>query len=426
LARQFIPLLATGFQQNLRFPPYLLLNKASIGTCSLEFPYAFERIVGILIRHRARSGKALSAAAGTAAPRSSKSEDLMKSDVPGILIVDDNDDNRYTLQLLLEADGHERVASATGGHEAIALLNKEKFNLVLLDMMMPDLNGDEVLKIIKGNTETRDIPVVMISADSDTEKVSKCIELGADDYLPKPFNPAILRARIGAALRRGSLRALETEYLARVEQEKQNSERLLRNVLPPEIANRLRNGATSIADHFDDATVIFADVVGFGEITARMKAYEVVGCLNHLFSQFDKLAEDFGVEKIKTIGDNYMAVAGVPTPRSGHARAAVKFALDMIAAASRLQSRLPVPFPIRVGLHSGPVMAGIIGAHRFAYDVWGDTVNVASRLEGASHANRVLVSATTASALGDEFKFEGPHKIETKEKRVVEAFFVTR
>jgi adenylate cyclase len=350
----------------------------------------------------------------------------MSSDVPGILIVDDNDDNRYTLQLLLEADGHERIASAAGGNEAIALLNKEKFNLVLLDMMMPDLNGDEVLKIIKGNTETRDIPVVMISADSDTEKVSKCIELGADDYLPKPFNPAILRARIGAALRRGSLRALETEYLARVEQEKQNSERLLRNVLPPEIANRLRNGANSIADHFDDATVIFADVVGFGKITARMKAYEVVGCLNHVFSEFDKLAGDFGVEKIKTIGDNYMAVCGLPTPRSGHARAAVRFALDMIAAAGRLQSRLPVPFPIRVGLHSGPVMAGIIGTHRFAYDVWGDTVNVASRLEGASQANRVLVSATTANALGGEFNLEGPHKIETKEKRIVEAFFVSR
>ncbi len=350
----------------------------------------------------------------------------MESAIPGILIVDDNDDNRYTLQLLLEADGHERIACAGGGKEAIALLDKAKFNLVLLDMMMPDLNGDEVLKIIKGNPETRDIPVVMISADTDTEKISKCIELGADDYLPKPFNPTILRARITAALRRGSLRALETEYLARIEQEKRHSESLLRNVLPPEIANRLRNGANVIADHFEDATVIFADVVGFGRITARMKAYEIVGCLNHLFSEFDKLAEDVGVEKIKTIGDNYMAVAGVPTPRPGHARTAVKLALDMVAAAARLQSRLPVPFPIRVGLHSGPVMAGIIGTRRFAYDVWGDTVNIASRLEGASQANRVLVSAATANLLGGDFNLDGPHKIDTKEQRVIEAFFVSR
>ena len=350
----------------------------------------------------------------------------MKSGVPGILVVDDSEVNRYTLELLLKADGHERVVSAKGGKEALAFLEAEKFSLVLLDMMMPDLNGDEVLKIIKSKAETRDIPVVMISADTDTENVSKCIELGADDYLQKPFNPAILRARIGAALRRGSLRALETEYIERIEQEKRNSEKLLRNVLPPEIAGRLHNGGGVIADHVDDATVIFADVVGFGKITARMKVYEVVGCLNHLFSEFDRLAEDVGVEKIKTIGDNYMAVAGVPTPRASHARVAVKLALDMVEAAGRLQSRLPVPFPIRVGLHSGPVMAGVIGTRRFAYDVWGDTVNIASRLEGASQPNRVLISAATAGQLGDEFALEGPHKIETKEQRVVEAFIVSR
>lgn len=207
----------------------------------------------------------------------------MSANDPGILIVDDNDDNRYTLQLLL--DGHERIASASGGNEAIALLDKEKFNLVLLDMMMPDLNGDEVFKIIKGNPDTRDIPVVMISADSDTEKVSKCIELGAEDYLPKPFNPTILRARIGAALRQQSLRALQTEYVSQMEQAKKDSDGLLRNMLPAEIAARLRRVESNIADSFDAATVMFADVVGFGKITARMKAYEIVGCLNQLFSE---------------------------------------------------------------------------------------------------------------------------------------------
>ena len=204
---------------------------------------------------------------------------IMDSKLPSILIVDDNEDNRYTLQLLLESDGHERIASASGGNEAIALLDKENFSLVLLDMMMPDLNGDEVLRIIKGNPDTRDIPVVMISADSDTEKVSKCIELGAEDYLPKPFNPTILRARIGAALRQQSLRALQTEYVSQMEQAKKDSDSLLRNMLPSEIAARLRRGESNIADSFDDATVMFADVVGFGKITSRMKAYEIVGCL---------------------------------------------------------------------------------------------------------------------------------------------------
>src|SRR5438093_1550391 len=372
---------------------------------------------------------ARSAAQNRAADAISRGEELevrMASDLPGILIVDDNEDNRYTLQLLLETDGHERIASAASGTEAIALIEKEKFSLVLLDLMMPDMNGDEVLRLIKSDPDKRDIPVVMISADTDAEKVAQCIELGADDYLTKPFNPTILRARIAAALRRHSLRALENEYVGKIENEKRHSENLLRNILPAEIATRLRNGESNIADHFDDATVIFADVVGFGKITARMKAYEIVGCLNHLFSEFDRLAEDAGVEKIKTSGDNYMAVAGVPTPRPNHARTATKLALDMIVAAGRLQSRLPVPFPIRVGLHSGPVMAGVIGTRKFAYDVWGDTVNIAARMEAASEPNRVLASAVTVKALGSQYRFDGPHKVDTKEGRVVEAFFVSR
>src|SRR5919201_2432236 len=344
---------------------------------------------------------------------------------PSILIVDDNEDNRGTLQLLLESDGHERIASASSGTEALALLEKQKFSLVLLDLMMPELNGDEVLKLIKSDPDKRDIPVVMLSADTDVDKVSQCIELGSDDYLSKPFNPTILRARIAAALRRHSLRALENEYLGKMENEKRHSESLLRNILPTEIVTRLRNGESNIADHFDDATVIFADVVGFGKITARMKAYEIVACLNQLFSEFDRLAEDAGIEKIKTIGDNYMAVSGVPTPRANHMRMAAKFALDTVAATARLRSRLPVPFTIRVGLHSGPVMAGVIGTRKFAYDVWGDTVNIAARLEAASAPNRVLASATSMKSLGGEYCFDGPHKVESKEGRMLEGYFVT-
>lgn len=350
----------------------------------------------------------------------------MSADGPALLVVDDNDDNRYTLTRRLEREGYSNLTMATNGREALDLLQAKPFHLVLLDMMMPGMNGDEVLKTIKDNPDTRDIPVVMISADTDIEKVARCIEVGADDYLPKPFNPTILRARVSAALRRGSLRALENEYLARVEQEKRRSESLLRNVLPADIAVRLGNGAKDIADYFDEATVIFADVVGFGRITARMKPYEIVGCLNRLFSEFDKVAEDVGVERIKTIGDNYMTVVGVPTARSGHARVAVKLALDLVAAAERLRLQLPVPFPIRVGVHTGPVMAGVIGTHRFAYDVWGDTVNIASRIEGASKQGCVLVSGTTAKAAGGDYQFDGPHKIETKEQRIIETFFASR
>jgi adenylate cyclase len=121
-----------------------------------------------------------------------------------------------------------------------------------------------------------------------------------------------------------------------------------------------------------------------------------------------------------------MAVAGVPTPRSNHVRMAAKFALDMVAVTGRLRARLPAPFTIRVGLHSGAVMAGVIGTRKFAYDVWGDTVNIAARMEAASQPSRVLASAATVKALGSDYALDGPHKVDTKEGRLLEAFFVSR
>src|SRR5215207_10100692 len=125
---------------------------------------------------------------------------VMHTAAPRILVVDDNEDNRYTLDLFLRGDGHEAVATASGGREALATIEREQFSLVLLDIMMPDLSGEEVLTILKSNPQTRDIPIIVISADSEHDRVSRCIELGADDYIPKPFKPAILRARVASAL----------------------------------------------------------------------------------------------------------------------------------------------------------------------------------------------------------------------------------
>lgn len=351
---------------------------------------------------------------------------MVASDLPSILIVDDNDDNRYTLKLLLEAAGHSNITCASGGKEALDLVAREKFSLILLDMMMPDLSGEEVLRRIKSNPETRDIPILVISAESDTDLVSRCIDLGADDYLPKPFNQAILRARVTSALRKYSLRSLENEYLAKLEQEKRYSESLLKNILPAEIALRMRGGESNIADQIEEATILFADVVGFAKITQRMKAYEIAGSLNRLFSEFDRLADEAKVDKIRSVGDNYMAAAGLSVPLAEHARVAANLALDMVAASQRLQSVLPTPFPIRVGVHSGPVMAGVISIRKLAYDVWGDTVTVAARIEAASQPNRVLASAVTAKKLQGAFSLEGPHNVETKEHRVLETFFVAR
>src|SRR5262249_17868954 len=149
-----------------------------------------------------------------------------------------------------------------------------------------------------------DTPVAMLSADSGSETISKCIAIGADDYLPKPFNSTILLARTASALRKHSLRALESAYLVKLEQRNRHSDDLLRNVKPPALRVGLRNGESNIADHFEDATILFTDVVGFTKITARMRPYEIVGCMNRLFSEFDMLAENVRVEKIRTFGDS--------------------------------------------------------------------------------------------------------------------------
>jgi len=348
----------------------------------------------------------------------------METDAPAILIVDDNEDNRYTLQLLLEADGHTRLATASGGHEALALLAHDKFSLVLLDMMMPDLNGEEVLKIIKGNPDTRDVSVVVLSADTDTERVSKCIEIGADDYLPKPFNPTILRARISSELRKRSLRSMENEYVEKIEQEKKHSEALLRNILPPEIAVRLRKGETNIADHFEDASIIFTDVVGFTKITARMRAFEIVACLNRLFSDFDRLADDVGAEKIKTIGDSYMAAAGFDGRADEGAAAIGRFGLAMLAAIEDERPLGDRKLDVRIGIHCGPATAGVIGDTRFSYDVWGDAVNFAARMESHGLPGRIQVSEAFRDLTKEVFSFDERGVTEIKSIGTTRTFFL--
>lgn len=189
-----------------------------------------------------------------------------------------------------------------------------------------------------------------------------------------------------------------------IDSERTESERLLLNVLPESISKRLRRGESPIADDFSDATVLFADIVGFTPMASKLTAGEVVTMLNGLFSQFDELVAERGVEKVKTIGDAYMVVAGLPEPQVDHAYRMVDLALAMQTCT--IDSGLFSGLSIRIGVHSGPVAGGVIGTHKFAYDVWGNTVNVASRLEKAGVPGRVQVSEATKTLTEDEFAFE--------------------
>jgi class 3 adenylate cyclase len=326
--------------------------------------------------------------------------------LPGtILVVDDNVSNRGLLTRRLSREGHRAIA-VESGHEAMRLLEYDEVDLILLDVMMPDLDGLQVLQQLKADERLREIPVIMISGLHETESVIHCIEAGAEDYLPKPFNSVLLRARINASLERKRWHDRERRYIARIEVEKEKSESLLRNILPGQIIGRLNNGEAVIADRVDEVTVLFCDLVGFTRIASQMTALDLIHRLNSIFSEFDALTQTLGVEKIKTIGDAYMAVAGLPEVRPDHAETAAELALGMLAALERVNATSPIRFQARIGMHTGTVVAGIIGTHKFIYDVWGDTVNIASRLETGSAPGRVQVSEETRAQLMHRYEFE--------------------
>jgi class 3 adenylate cyclase len=340
-----------------------------------------------------------------------------------ILVVDDMETNRTLLSRRLSRDGH-RVSTAEGGRQALELMAVEDFDLVLLDLMMPEMNGFEMLARLKADPGLHQVPVIMISALDEMDSVVRCVEAGAEDYLPKPFNPILLKARISACLEKKRWRERERVYLDRLEDEKEKFERLLLNILPQQIVGRLNSGETIIADRFDDVSVLFSDLVGFTEISSELAPTQLVSHLNALFSEFDAVARELGVEKIKMIGDAYMVAAGVPEPRPDHARAIAEMGLRMVAVVARARRELGTPFEARIGIHSGPVVAGIIGTHRFVYDVWGDTVNLASRLESHGLANRIQVSEATAHLLADGFELEPRGTIAVKGKGKLKTYFL--
>jgi len=346
------------------------------------------------------------------------------NEVGRILVVDDNESNRDLLERRLVHEGHA-VVTVDSGRKALDRLGAEDFDLVLLDLVMPDMNGLEALQAMKADERLHGIPVIMISGLSENEAVMRCIEAGAEDYLPKPFNIVLLRARINASLERMRWRQREQRYLAELRVEKEKSEALLRNILPAPIVRRLSAGETTIADGFPAVSILFADLVGFTPIAAQMTPERLVDRLNDIVTSFDELAIRLGIEKIKTIGDAYMAVAGLPEPRDDHADAIARFAMAMIGALAENNQVDGAPaFQLRIGIHTGPVVAGIIGHHKFIYDVWGDTVNVASRLESSGIPGRIQISESTRHALSDRYRFESRGLVDLKGRGPTPSFFL--
>jgi class 3 adenylate cyclase len=311
-----------------------------------------------------------------------------------ILIVDDEPFNRDVLAQELELLDHEAVA-AVHGRDALERLGKEPVDLILLDIMMPEVDGFEVLRRLKADAALRHIPVIMISALDDIESVVRCVELGAEDYLPKPFDPVLLKARIGACLEKKRWRDQEVAYLARIEgqmeeieRERARADRLLHAILPPSAVAELKAHDRVTPKRYEQVAVLFGDIVSFTPYCEQHPAEEVVANLDQLTRACEELVSAHGLEKIKTVGDCVVATANLLEPHADPVLASVRCAFAM-AEAARTN---PASWQIRIGIHVGPVVAGVVGQSKFTFDLWGDTVNVAARLSDLGEIGAVHLS----------------------------------
>ncbi|MBY8974539.1 response regulator [Rhodobacteraceae bacterium NNCM2] len=340
-----------------------------------------------------------------------------------ILVIDDVDSNRELLSRRLEREGH-KVLLASSGAEGLALLAEHAVDVVLLDVLMPDMNGIEVLSAIKANAGWERIPVIMISGLTEMEAVIRCISAGADDYLSKPINTVLLKARLNAGLERKRWADQEQRYLHRIEAEKDRADALLHSILPGQVVTRLNDGEAVIADRFDSVTILFADLVGFTPVAAKTSPVALVRRLDQIFGVFDELVVEYGVEKIKTIGDAYLAASGIPEPVEDHAERITSLGQAMLRALPEADPGSP-SFELRIGIHTGPVVAGLLGRHRFVYDVWGETVNIASRLEAFGIPGHIQLSEATRRNLSIDRPLQSRGQIALKGVGAVEAFIVS-
>jgi len=336
-----------------------------------------------------------------------------------LLVVDDNEMNRDMLSRRLKRQGH-RVAVAENGRQALAMMEDERFDLVLLDMMMPEMNGYQVLEHVRRSPTLNDIPVIMISAMSEIDSVVRCIELGAEDYLTKPFNPVLLRARIGACLEKKFLRDREKSYLRQIEEEKKRADDLLHVIFPAAIVQELKATNQVKPRRHNNVAVLFADLVSFTAYCEGRQPEEIVDSLQVLTDAFEEIAIRHGLQKIKTIGDAFMATAGLLEPLDNPALNCARCGLEMIWATEELSPG----WQVRVGIHVGPVVAGVVGHRQYLFDLWGDTVNTAARMESNGLAGRITLSPQAWECVSEFYRGRSLGSVPVKGKGSVEIFVI--
>jgi adenylate cyclase len=325
-----------------------------------------------------------------------------------ILIADDNRVNRLLLSRGLEQEGHT-VVFAEHGREALDVLRSRNFDLMLLDVLMPELDGYEVLAELKLDPHLRDIPVIMTSSLDELDSVVKCVEMGAEDYLPKPINPVLLNARITASLEKKRLRDQQRELISKF--------------ATKEVAEDLLTSGFSLGGKHVDASVLFCDIRSFTTIVEGRDPAETIELLNDYYTlMMDAIGGEGGIVN-QMVGDGLMAIFGAPLPREGHRRRAVLAARQMVELIRLFNEERAaqdkVQIQIGVGIASGPVVAGYTGTHhRATYTCVGDTVNIAARLESHTKVvNRpILIDDRTRQGLDGGIALEAQGELLVKGK----------
>lgn len=304
-----------------------------------------------------------------------------------VLVVDDVEANRDMLQRRLKRMGHE-VDTAENGRRALEMLHQKQFDLVLLDIMMPEMNGYEVLEAVKGDPLLKHIPVVMISALDEVDSVVKCIEMGAEDYLTKPFNSVLLKARINASLSKKQMRDQEELYLHQVEAQMHRADELLNVILPAHIVEELKETNKVEPRRYDEVSLLLCDIVGFTPYSEKHDHVDVLTNLSQLTEAFERHTAEYGLEKINAVGDEFLAAGGLHGEQSNQVLECVMCGFKMIESARQLEAK----WEVRVGVNVGPVIAGVVGSKKFLFGLWGDAVNTTARVQSHGEVGSVNVS----------------------------------
>lgn len=393
-----------------------------------------------------------------------------------ILFAEDSTIQGTILKKLLTQRGFD-VRWAKNGEEGWNILQDFQPSLIISDVEMPILDGYEFCSRIKKDLNFRNIPVVLCSSLSDPEDIIRGIECGANGYITKPYEESFLMYRIESILNNMEQdvednNPIDVQYAGKtytiqaskmhmmqillsiyentvkknkellitqidlqhkaqeLEKSLQESERLLRNILPEKIADRLKSQGFDKPEYFESVSVLFTDFKGFTDVAEFMSPDELVEQLDLCFAQFDAIVEMYGVEKLKTIGDSYMAAGGIPVSNQTHPVDLIRAAMEIkqfMDMTKNLRKDQGLPYwELRIGIHTGPVVAGVIGNKKFAYDMWGDTVNTASRMESSGEVGRVNISRDTYEKVKDFFLCHYRGKIPAKNKGSIDMFFVER